>query len=131
MRIAPNRFSITDPAALRIIYGHGSKFVKSKFYYAFGHPDITQLDLFSERDIARHALKRRKVSSLFSVTTLLSYEHLVDENNLQLCSKLEEFAGTGRVIDIPTWMQYYAFDVIASISVNTSFASNISGLDIC
>ncbi|PMD47216.1 putative P450 monooxygenase [Hyaloscypha variabilis F] len=121
VRIAPNRYSITDPAAFKTIYGHGSKFIKSKFYYAFGHPDLTKLDLFSERDIASHALKRRRVSSLYSVTSLLSYEHFVDQNNLQLCSKLEQFAGTGRVFNVPTWMQYYAFDVIGSISVGKSF----------
>jgi hypothetical protein len=118
VRIAPNRYSITDPAAFKTIYGHGSKFIKSKFYYAFGHPDLTKLDLFSERDIANHALKRRRVSSLYSVTSLLSYEHFVDQNNLQLCNKLEEFANTGRVFNVPIWMQYYAFDVIGSISVN-------------
>jgi len=126
VRIAPNRYSITDPAAFKTIYGHGSKFIKSKFYYAFGHPDLTKLDLFSERDIASHALKRRRVSSLYSVTSLLSYEHFVDQNNLQLCSKLEQFAGTGRVFNVPTWMQYYAFDVIGSISVNDHRAPSLA-----
>jgi hypothetical protein len=48
---------MTDPAAFKTIYGQGSKFVKSDFYYAFGYPDITKLDMISERDIASHSVK--------------------------------------------------------------------------
>jgi hypothetical protein len=85
---------MTDPAAFKTIYGQGSKFVKSDFYYAFGYPDITKLDMISERDIASHSLKHRKVASLCSSPALLLYDHFVYRCNHQLCSTLEELVRT-------------------------------------
>jgi hypothetical protein len=32
VRISPNEYSINDPEALRIIYGHGTHFIKVPFY---------------------------------------------------------------------------------------------------
>jgi hypothetical protein len=58
------------------------------------------------------------VASLYSVTTLLSYEKSVNDCNAELVDKLRKFAYEGRVIDVPTWMQYYAFDVIGQIWVS-------------
>jgi hypothetical protein len=88
---------MTDPAAFKIIYGRGSKYIKSGFYYAFGYPDITNLDMISERDIASHSLKHRKVASLCSLPALLLlYEDFVYRCNHELCSTLEEFVRTLR-----------------------------------
>jgi hypothetical protein len=85
---------MTDPAAFKIIYGRGSKYVKSGFYYASGYTDITKLDMIAERDIASHSLKHRKVASLYSLSTLLLYEHFVYRCNYQLCGTLGELVGT-------------------------------------
>ena len=102
---------------MKLIYGHGSKFVKANFYHAFGNPDTTKGDLFSERNTRQHAVLRRGVANLYSVTSLLSYERFVDKCNQELCEKFKIFATSGRVVDIPQWMQYYAFDVIGEITV--------------
>lgn len=103
------------------IYHHGSKYIKAPFYHAFGNPDADLADTFSERSIERHAQKRRKVASLYSMSTLVSYEEFVDRCNTALSRKMDEFIRSGIAIPIPDWMQYYAFDVIGEISVGQPF----------
>ncbi|TIA11536.1 cytochrome protein [Aureobasidium pullulans] len=39
VRLAPNRYSISDAKEADQIYRHGSKFVKADFYHAFGNPN--------------------------------------------------------------------------------------------
>ncbi|KAK3112405.1 hypothetical protein LTR53_011352 [Teratosphaeriaceae sp. CCFEE 6253] len=119
VRLAPGRYSINDRTALKQVFGHASKFPKAPFYHAFGHPDPLQADMFSELDINRHGAKRRKVASLYSMTALLSYEQFVDRCNATLCSRLRGFAD--RPLHVPSWMQYYAFDVIGEITVGEPF----------
>ena len=118
VRLGPNRYSILSADVVKTVYGHGSKFVKSKFYHPFGNPDRSKRDLFTDEKIDSHAANRRKIAALYSVTSLMSYEPYVDKCNELLCSRLHEFAAERRSIDMPTWLQYYAFDVIGEISVS-------------
>jgi hypothetical protein len=118
VRTAPNRYSINYPEATQQIYGHGSKFIKDRWYRAYGHPDDAHADIFSVIDERRHAVNRRKVASLFSMTSLVAYEPYVDTSNATLMEKFSEFATTGQAISIPDWMQYYAFDVVGEFTVS-------------
>jgi hypothetical protein len=54
VRIAPGQYSINDRAALRTIYGPGTKFAKSAWYEGWKHPDPERWTLFPDRDIKRH-----------------------------------------------------------------------------
>lgn len=102
---------------MKQIYAHGSKFAKSDFYSAFGSPHPHTRDMFSEQDIKRHSEKRRAVASLYSLTTLLSYEPFVDAANARLCERLAFLSKEKQPISVPQWMQFYAFDVIGEITV--------------
>lgn len=118
VRIAPNYYSISDSAAVKTIYGHGSKFEKSEWYDAWNFGPTSGLtNLFSERNPKKHAEDRRKVASMYSMTSLVSYEPLVD-NCIEIFKKrLHEISTHGRSIDMAHWMQCYAFDVIGEITV--------------
>lgn len=52
VRVAPNQYSISEPAAIKTVYGTGSRFAKSAWYDAWKHP--AQWTVFSDRDIKRH-----------------------------------------------------------------------------
>jgi hypothetical protein len=39
VRVAPNMYSIDHPEVVKKVYGIGSKFAKSKWYYGWQHPD--------------------------------------------------------------------------------------------
>ncbi|KAJ5539468.1 cytochrome protein [Penicillium frequentans] len=118
---APGKFSINTVTAARELYGSRYKFPKSTFYYAFGNPDNVQSDLFTEINPKRHAIKRRKIASLFSTHEVHQYEPVMDRETLKLCSRLEEFSQTGKHFNMPDWMQFYAFDVIGELTLGESF----------
>lgn len=117
VRLAPNRYSICSSAALKTIYGHGSKFTKDRWYRAYGHPDDSQADMFSVMDEKRHTTHSRKVASMFSMTSMVAYEPFVNSCNTTLVAQLSQRAARGESVAIPQWMQYYAFDVIGEITV--------------
>lgn len=54
VRIAPDHYSVSDLAAVKTIYGTGSKFAKSDWYEGWKHPDPDRWTLFPDRNIKRH-----------------------------------------------------------------------------
>jgi cytochrome P450 len=127
VRLAPNRYSINDGEAAKVILGHHNALDKSKFYRPFGQPD--EYNLFSEPSIAAHARIRRPIAQLYSQTTLLSYEPFVDTCNTILLKRLEEYAQEEKTLDVREMMQFYAFDVIGEITVGSRFGLMEDGGD--
>ncbi|KAL1630444.1 hypothetical protein SLS56_004844 [Neofusicoccum ribis] len=74
VRIAPHTYSLSSAAALRPVYGHGSRFTKAAFYDASRNPDAPRADLFCARDPAAHAALRRLVARLYSASTVVRME---------------------------------------------------------
>jgi hypothetical protein len=68
---------------------------------------------------------RRKVASVYSMSSLVAYEPFV-ENCIDLfCQRLEEHDAKSSTIDLGYWLQCYAFDVIGEITVCCIPTSNI------
>ncbi|CAG8901745.1 unnamed protein product [Penicillium egyptiacum] len=128
VRLAPNRYSISDPTVIRTIYGPGSKFSKSDFYSPFGSTSGHK-DVFSETINEKHALERKKISNMYTMSSLLSYEPFVDKVNGEFMAALADHAQHGNVFDLFTWMQFYAFDVIGEITLGRSFGLIEAGHD--
>ncbi|UQC87267.1 uncharacterized protein CLUP02_12770 [Colletotrichum lupini] len=114
VRIGPRMYSIDDPAMARVIYGISSPLLG--WYDAWGDPRIPNHNLFSARDRAVHGLMRRKVASMYSMSTIKSYEPYVDSCVALLLKRFDEFAESGETFDLQQWMQCYAFDVIGEIT---------------
>jgi cytochrome P450 len=129
VRLAPNRYSISNPSAIRTIYGPGSKFYKSPYYIPFGAPALEHKDVFSETNNEKHALERRKTSAMYAMSALVSYEPFVDKVNAKFMAALSNHAAAGRAIDLFTWLQFYAFDVIGEITFGGSFGLLEAGHD--
>ncbi|KAL2839393.1 cytochrome P450 [Aspergillus pseudoustus] len=129
VRIAPGQYSIDDPEAIRTIYSHSSSFVKAPWYLASSNPNPVSRDLFTDVDPRRHGVNRRKVASLYSMTSLVQMESCVTECTAVLMERLEEFAASGQSFNLQQWMQFYAFDAIGLITVNKRFGFLDSGKD--
>ncbi|KAJ5182111.1 cytochrome P450 [Penicillium cf. viridicatum] len=121
VRIGPNRYSFTLPHAVKKIYELGGKFEKSRYYLPLLSPDPDTQHIFPMLDNERHKDRRRKISALYTMSTMVSYENAVDKLNEVCMRKMYQFAEERCLIDIPHWMQYYAFDVIGEITFNESF----------
>ncbi|KIV87915.1 hypothetical protein PV11_03431 [Exophiala sideris] len=122
VRLGPRAISVSDPAAIQIIYALNSGFVKSEFYpvqqtIARGRRLLT---LFTSTDEAFHAKLRRAVSNAYAMSTLVQFEPLVDSTTLEFLNQLEKRfankAGPDGVCDFSKWLQYYAFDVIGELT---------------
>ncbi|OQV05155.1 hypothetical protein CLAIMM_09940 [Cladophialophora immunda] len=104
-----------------VIYGIGSKFLKTSFYNiaaVFYNGQVID-SMFSTRDPEYHKNLKRPVAQLFSMTNMKNYEPYADE-----CTGLfidAMCAVEGQVLDLGVWLQYYAFDVIAYITFQRRF----------
>ncbi|THC95540.1 hypothetical protein EYZ11_004965 [Aspergillus tanneri] len=107
VRIAPDHYSISDRAAVRAVYGTGSKFAKSAWYEGWKHPDPDKWTLFPDRNVRRHD----HCTNLFS-------------------QRLTEFAERGQSFNLGYWLQCYAFDVIGEITFGQRFGFLDRGHDI-
>ncbi|KAJ5174147.1 uncharacterized protein N7482_000024, partial [Penicillium canariense] len=74
-------------------------------------------DLFSDRNQARHAINRRYVAGFFSLTNQLKMEEQVQNCIAKIDGKFREIAMGEQAVNLTTWLQCYAFDVIAEITV--------------
>ncbi|KAE8328523.1 cytochrome P450 [Aspergillus sergii] len=127
VRISPNTFSISDPSAIKQIYLGRTTLMKSKFYEPFGDP--LDPNLFSETDIKKHAQSRKAVAHLYSMSSLVTYEGSVDRCNVQVCAKLRDFARHRIAFDVPTWMLFYAHDVIGELTFGEAIGMMEKGQD--
>ncbi|KAH7111734.1 cytochrome P450 [Dactylonectria estremocensis] len=138
VRYGPNRYSFSHVDAAQAIYsiGAGSRFVKSPWYRAFESPIPNEPDLFSDANIQRHAQRRRKYQSVYSLSSMVSYEAFVNECADIFDQRLREMASdkaTGKkgwLVDMGHWFQCYAFDVIGMITYSKRLGFLDDGADI-
>ncbi|KAJ4252350.1 hypothetical protein NW762_010948 [Fusarium torreyae] len=114
VRYAPNRYSISDLDAVKVIYSLGTSFPKSSWYTTWASPG--QTNLFSERSVAKHAHDRKQYQATYSMSSLIHYEAFVDNCADLFKTRLSELCSSNRAVDMRHWFQCYAFDVIGMIT---------------
>lgn len=136
VRYGPNEYSIDDPAAAKIIYGHGTHFTKSSWYSGWALPG--RWSLFTDLDPQHHGQERRKYQTTYSMSSLVTYEPFVDDCAHIFSQRLEEMVAQGveqprqsaALVDMGHWFQCYAFDVIGAITFSRRFGFLDSGKDV-
>ncbi|KAH9849884.1 cytochrome P450 monooxygenase pc-bph [Lenzites betulinus] len=145
VRLAPNHLSISDPAALTVVYGHGTGTLKSDFYDAFVS---IQRGLFTTRSRPEHARKRKIVAHIFAPKNVLEFEPHVRVHLAQLFRQWDRFCEggakglsgndgesgwrgrEGRVwFDCLPWYNYLAFDIIGDLAFGSPFGMLTTGKD--
>ncbi|KAJ5656902.1 cytochrome P450 [Penicillium longicatenatum] len=121
VRTGPNTVDISDPNTLPIIYGIGSKFLKSAFYDVFSpfFEDKVMPSMFTVRDPVAHQALRRPVAQKFSMSSIKSLEPFADECTRIFIDAMRDLEG--QPIDLGAWLQWYAFDVIGAITFQRRF----------
>ena len=147
VRIAPNVVSVGDPKEIKTIYGLTGAFTKVRIFWesithttrwltvmcqsafypiqSISWQKKPQMNLFSTRDPVYHREQKKKVAGAYSLTSLLESEPAVDSCTELLMARLDEYAMTGRPVDLGMWLQYYAFDVVGEVT----FALKLGFLD--
>ena len=73
--------------------------------------------LFSTTDEDYHAKYRRCVNSSFAMSSLVSYEPLVDSTMDAFLEQTQErFCNTKKSCNFNQWLQFFAFDVIGELT---------------
>jgi hypothetical protein len=124
---------VSDPSAVREIYGLASGFKKSEFYtvqqtLSKGKPLFT---LFTSTDEKFHAKLRRAVSSAYAMSTLVQFESYVDSTTTAFFQQIDaRFLNAAEPCDLGKWLQYYAFDVIGELTYSKRLGFLDGGNDV-
>ncbi|OCK74442.1 cytochrome P450 [Lepidopterella palustris CBS 459.81] len=129
VRIGPNEVSISDPAAIPIIYDKEQRFEKTDFYSIFGFPTPAHHNTFSETNPAEHRRLKRNVASAYSMSTLVGFEQFVDSTVTLFLKRIRELSLSpstplekrGEPVNMVKWFQWFAFDAIGEISFSRRF----------
>ncbi|EME40498.1 hypothetical protein DOTSEDRAFT_82149 [Dothistroma septosporum NZE10] len=125
VRTGPREVSVSDLAAIKTIYGAGTKFRKSEWYSVWqGH---RKFDLFAERDERIHGEQRRLISRAYSMDSLRLLEPYVDNVVKVFLDNIKQ--RTDQVVDMGNWVQLFAFDVIGEITFSRGFSFLAVGED--
>ncbi|KAK9381370.1 cytochrome P450 [Kockiozyma suomiensis] len=117
VRIAPHVVSVGSADEIQTIYGTKTAFTKTAFYpiQCISWNKRPQMNLFSTTDPVYHRKQKKLVANAFAMSSLLEMESAVDSCSQLFMQNLHRMSATGAAIDLGTWMQYYAFDVVGEV----------------
>ena len=130
VRVAPNQLSVSDTGAWKEIHAHHSHdktFVK-------GDPYNNEVknhglrNIFTEKDIAKHAEMRRMLSHGFSTKALMEQEGIIQGYIDLLIKRLgqryvgKERGPNGEYCNLVHWFSYTTFDIIGDLAFGESTA---------
>ncbi|CAK3811186.1 P450 monooxygenase [Lecanosticta acicola] len=130
VRFSPNSLSINDPAALKVIYGHGANVQKSVFYKCFrAAPQAISTLLATEKQ--HHARKRRIMGQAFSDSTLKGFEQYVQGHVQDLVDRVRrevhrpgaEKSPWSAPLDMANWCNWLVFDIMGDLVFGRSFGT--------
>ncbi|KAG8159162.1 hypothetical protein KVR01_010823 [Diaporthe batatas] len=134
VRIGPNHVSFSSPAAFQAIYTARQAFPKSNFYEvgAPTYADEPLENLFSLRDVQRHATLKRNIGGLYTRTAVKDFEPNIDRCvSLFLGQLAERTKPNGHVtLDMSLWLHLYAFDCLSAVNLSKPLGFLESGQDV-
>jgi hypothetical protein len=110
VRIAPDEVLCADPEAIQKIYPTQRPLEKADFYLAWrnGSPGARD-DLFTSNNEREHAEYRSIVGSVYTMTSVIKNESLLDEVLDLFVRRLDEFAEAGKSFDFGRWLEMFVF----------------------
>ncbi|KAL4893245.1 cytochrome P450 [Aspergillus ambiguus] len=114
VRIAPNELIINDP---------------HDFYLSFRAPFSRYPDHFTSTDEKIHAKRRRNVSHVYTMTSILQSEKYLNECTAVFLEQLGKIAENKDTFDLHEWVRMYAYDVIGEHYFSKMFGFLKSGND--
>lgn len=89
------------------------------------------LAVFNTIDEQVHKHIKSPIAPLFSLSNVVNFEGLVEEVLLCLSEQLNRrFVATGETFDFGDWLQYFAFDVMGTMSFSQRYGFLEQGYDV-
>ncbi|KAA8652914.1 cytochrome P450 [Aspergillus tanneri] len=134
VRLGPNMVSISDPSAILTIYPMRKGFVKNDFYVPlrpYTKKGGALPNVFTALDEDLHMKLRYPVASFFSLSNVSKFEGLVDEVLQVIDEQLERrFSSHGEIFDLTEWLQFFAFDVMGTMTFSKRYGFLEQGKDV-
>jgi Cytochrome P450 len=87
--------------------------------------------VFNSRDEKLHKQLKSPIAPLFSLSNAVTYESFVNEVLGVLCHQLDErFVKPGKTFDLGNWLQYFAFDVMGTLTFSKRYGFLETGKDV-
>ncbi|KAK7961066.1 hypothetical protein PG988_012280 [Apiospora saccharicola] len=116
VRIAPDEVACADPEAIRKIYSTAAPLNKSDFYHIWDAGAFSKYpNAFAIVDEKLHAERRRIVSGVYSMSTVLTLEPYIDDCSRLFVRRMIERTRPDQAIDLGDWFLWYAYDLIAEL----------------
>lgn len=129
MRIAPDELSFASPYAAKEVLAAGKGFHKTDFYGVFPPPENP--DIFTETREEVHAVKKRYASNPYSMATMHTMTHYIEDTERLLLAKLDSMCQrSDQYCDLGNTLHYYAFDVLGEIAFSRKFGFLEAGEDL-
>jgi hypothetical protein len=77
--------------------------------------------MFSTPNIIQHRALKKGVANKYSLSSIKEFEPQVNDCTNKFASILHEYADSNQIFDLGTWLQWYAFDVIGTITFTRTF----------
>ena len=116
VRLAPNEVSFSCKEAVRSIYGVGATVIKGPAYDHFGRKGLFQM-----RDPQEHRERQRRVSHIFSATSLQQMEPLVQSVMDRTVAAIDQ--RSGEAVDALHWCRMMALDVAGEVLLGKDFGA--------
>ncbi|KAK8015767.1 hypothetical protein PG991_008655 [Apiospora marii] len=116
VRIAPDEVACADPDAIRKIYSTTASLNKSDFYHIWDAGAFSKYpNGFAIVDERLHAERRRIVSGVYSMSTVLTLEPYIDDCSRFFVKRMIEHTRPDQAVDLGEWFLWYAYDLIAEL----------------
>lgn len=108
VRIAPDEVACADPEAIRKIYSTTSPLNKSDFYHVWDVGAFSKYpNAFAIVDERLHHARRRIVSSVYTMSTVLTLESYIDDCNRLFVERMTERTVPDEAIDLGDWFLWW------------------------
>ncbi|KAF7586585.1 hypothetical protein BBP40_008642 [Aspergillus hancockii] len=87
--------------------------------------------VFNTQDEDLHKQLRSPIAPLYSMTSVVSLEPLIDKTlNIFLKQLDDRYVGSSEVFDLGSWLQYFAFDVMGTLTFSRRYGFLEQGRDV-
>ncbi|KAI1748008.1 putative benzoate 4-monooxygenase cytochrome P450 [Xylaria castorea] len=134
VRLGPNMVSVSNPEVITILYPTRPGFPKSDLYatlrpYSRGNNGLKVV--FNTQDETLHKKIKSPIAPLYSLTNTVTFEPLIDEVLVCLEEQLNKrFSGTGDTFNFGNYLQFFAFDVMGTLTFSKRYGFLETGKDV-
>lgn len=112
VRIAPNHVSVSDPAAMNDIYGHGANFLKDAWYDGGAGEFRHMADARVKKE---HQQKRKLLAHIFAQKTIANLEPYISDTIMILLVQVDRAAAGHATINMRRYLNYFTIDVFSRL----------------